>query len=309
MKIVSLNINGIKTHWHKLKNLMEIEKNWNIMCVQETHRGDKNKIQNWGEKNNLQYYPNHIDRDEIWIDKEEKKRLYFKGTGIFLKKELERHYTIKSEIVQEHRIQVLELKNRETGQKVNVYNVYGPPDVGRWQTKVYLTLTNHIEKEPDNAVVCGDFNIVTDRLDSKNITNFKLTPAAKNWKAFTNIHKIRDVWRWRNPHKKLYTVTKTFQARRIDRVYAAGRLLPHITKCTYDINTISDHTFLAKMTVQEPEDTRWGHGVWKNDARNYEDEGLQTEIEKLYKKAKKTNISTMIYTNGGTTPKIRSRPT
>lgn len=132
---------------------------------------------------NTNLNPNHIDKDEIWTDMVEKKRLYFKGTGIILRKELERQYANNWD-VQEDRIQVLELTNKETGQKVNVYNVYEPSDVGRWQTKVYLTLTSHIEKEPDKQLSV-ETSILWQTIDSKNVTNFELTPAAKNWRAFT----------------------------------------------------------------------------------------------------------------------------
>lgn len=79
--------------------------------------------------------------------------------------------------------------------------MYGPSDVGKYHTDFYKDLTKQIEKSPESAVICGDFNIVTDKLDSKNIENFKLTPAAKVWKIFTDVYKLRDIWRWRNQLK------------------------------------------------------------------------------------------------------------
>lgn len=84
--------------------------------------------------------------------------------------------------------------------------------MGKTQTDTYEKVT----RTPHNTIVAGDFNIIKDPLDAKNNKNFKMTPAAKHWKNYTEAYKLRDIWRWRNPRLKLIhnNKNKTIQTSR-----------------------------------------------------------------------------------------------
>lgn len=286
MDIISVNVNGMNAHWQKIKNLLKTDKNWKIACIQETHRMNLDKIKKWAETNGITYYSNHIENNTNWVDAEENKKLYFKGTGIFIKNEMHEDYKIMNTIVKEHRIQYIKLTDKKTDQATKIWNIYAPAHVGRIQTETYKILTDNLSIEPHTTIVCGDFNIVTETIDVKDATNFKLTPAAKIWRSFIRVHKYRDVWRWHNTWKKLYTVIKTRQSRRVDRIYVSDDLL-HNSRTQYKLNTIADHTFFQKITIKRTEQARWGKNYWKNDTRLYEDEELRTLIQKIHHKCNK----------------------
>lgn len=286
LNITTANVNGMTGHWHRIKNEIKTNKNCSIMCLQETHRADINRIQIWAERNNLMYFPNHLNKDEPWVDTEEKKTLYFKGTGIFARKDLLERYNIEEKIIKQHRIQCIILTDKETKQNTKIWNIYGPADVGKIQTETFRTLAEEIAKDPHATVICGDLNIVIDPLDAKYNTNFKLTPAAKIWKNFVTTHKIKDIWRWHNPRKRLYTVIKKNQSRRVDQTYISNDLF-HNTRSCYGVNTISDHIFLQRTKIKKPVYTKWGNGAWKNDCRQYEEEELRKGIKKIHEKCTK----------------------
>lgn len=119
-----------------------------------------------------------------------------------------------------------------------IWNIYGTADVGKYQTSIYRKLTDELIKTTYTKIICGDFNIITEPQDAK---KKKLcTPAAKIWKKYTEVDNIKYAWRWRNPRRMIYTVSKTHQARRVDRIYTSDHLLAKITRCVYKLNTTLD---------------------------------------------------------------------
>lgn len=120
MEIISMNANGLETHWFKIKNLLKRDTNWNIICIQETHRFDMNKVSKWAEQNEFLYYSNHVNVGQNWTDTEQKKKLYYRGSGIFIIKEMETKFEIHHRIVREDRVQALSLTDKETKEDTTI---------------------------------------------------------------------------------------------------------------------------------------------------------------------------------------------
>lgn len=188
---------------------------------------------------------------------------------------------IDHEIIIPHRLQKLEICDN-TGPLKRIFNVYAPSDVGAKQTNFYKTLTHTIGNNPTKTVVTGDFNMITDDIDAKYTTNFKLTPAAKVWKYYTDAADLIDVFRNRFPHRRLYTVMKHHQSRRIDRSYTSSDLENKVTSFRYTVNTVSDHMYVINFSIKSDCHIRWGKAQWRNNVSLYKEPEVKDILQIVY---------------------------
>ena len=288
--ILSANVNGLKSHWVKIKNMIRTRKP-DIFCLQETHKIDKIMIDKWASRNNYKIFYNCLDKNEKWIDKQDKKKLYFAGTAIFLKyNDVFRNYTILHEILVSHRAQILKFENDKHVESINIINIYAQSDVGKSQTDFYKKMSNDIDSNNKNTVICGDFNMILDPIDCKNTHKFILTAAAKVWRDFTIRSESIDIFRYKYPKKKIYTVYKKHQSRRIDRIYISKNLEYFVKDTRYEINYFSDHLFQQKLVLIQNKKLKWGSGIWRNNVSHFKELRLEELISELFYRAKNEKV-------------------
>lgn len=189
-------------------------------------------------------------------------------------------FDIKHVITIEHRAQKIIIENEEN--TTEIWNVYAPADVGRIQTNFYKKLRRLIKPERDRKIICGDFNTVYDKRDVKFTENFKITAAAKIWLDTSKQNGLLDIFRSRNPFKRIFTLKKSQQERRIDRIYCSKEIQMEIQEFLYRINTMSDHLYIGTITIRKKNRNKWGQGLWKNNLDLYNNRSIKSEIEELY---------------------------
>lgn len=172
-----MNINSMHRIWNKLKLILEGRK-LDILCIQETHRIDKELIKKECDKLKYITHFNCIDnKNETENVLPNDKKLYYQGTAILVKKELQQ---IKEKIIiVKHRAQKISLKNREC--TTEVWNVYAPTDVGKQQTDFFKVLNRRMKTKISRKIICGDFSVICHKIDARVVDNFRLTAAAKSW--------------------------------------------------------------------------------------------------------------------------------
>lgn len=136
--------------WNKLKTVLEGKK-LDILCIQETHKLDKEQIRKECDKLKYTTYFNCIDKNEKWNVLSNDKKLYYQGTLIIIKKELAETHQINEEIIVKHRAQKMRLKNRD--HTTEIWNVYAPTDVGKKQTEFFKVLNRRMKTKINRKII------------------------------------------------------------------------------------------------------------------------------------------------------------
>lgn len=193
MKIVSWNVNGIKSVINK--NFIEVFKNMNadIFCVQET----KTQEQQLEVKDYFQYW-NYAEKKG------------YSGTAIFTKIEpLDVIYGINDEeLDNEGRVITLEYEDFYI---VNTYTPCYQKSIARqnyrmnWDEKFIEYIEKLVWKK--NVIICGDFNVAYQEIDFGNINKEILGFTDEERRQFYNLINIGfiDVFRFKNPNYRKYT--------------------------------------------------------------------------------------------------------
>lgn len=193
MKIVSWNVNGIKSVINK--NFMEVFKNMNadIFCIQETKTQEQQL-----ELNNYFQYWNYANKKG------------YSGTAIFTKIEpLDVIYGINDEeLDDEGRVITLEYEDFYI---VNTYTPCYQKSIARqnyrmnWDEKFIEYIEKLVWKK--NVIICGDFNVAYQEIDFGNVNKEILGFTDEERRQFYNLLNIGfiDVFRFKNPNYRKYT--------------------------------------------------------------------------------------------------------
>lgn len=193
MKIVSWNVNGIKSVINK--NFMEVFKNMNadIFCIQETKTQEQQL-----ELNNYFQYWNYANKKG------------YSGTAIFTKIEpLDVIYGINDEeLDDEGRVITLEYEDFYI---VNTYTPCYQKSIARqnyrmnWDEKFIEYIEELVWKK--NVIICGDFNVAYQEIDLGNVNKEILGFTDEERRQFYNLLNIGfiDVFRFKNPNYRKYT--------------------------------------------------------------------------------------------------------
>lgn len=193
MKIISWNVNGIKSII-KNGNFNEIlNKNPDVLCLQEVKSAEIPQIEGYIAINNPCF-----DRPNFY------------GTAVYTKIE---PLSVKKgfndgEFDTEGRVIRLEFEN------FNLYNVYAPSGASsdeklKRKYRFYDELTAYFKKSNKPAIVCGDFNRISGEIDAKIPKNIKnksgFMPEEQEWfndiltryiDAFRKFHSEGDNFTW-----------------------------------------------------------------------------------------------------------------
>lgn len=193
MKIVSWNVNGIKSVINK--NFLEVFKNMNadIFCVQET----KTQEQQLEVKDYFQYW-NYAEKKG------------YSGTAIFTKIEpLDVIYGINDEeLDNEGRVITLEYEDFYI---VNTYTPCYQKNIARqnyrmnWDERFIEYIEEFVWKK--NVIICGDFNVAYQEIDLGNVNKEILGFTDEERRQFYNLLNIGfiDTFRFKNPNYRKYT--------------------------------------------------------------------------------------------------------
>lgn len=204
MKIVSWNVNGIKSVINK--NFMEVFKNMNadIFCIQETKTQEQQL-----ELNNYFQYWNYANKKG------------YSGTAIFTKIEpLDVIYGINDEeLDDEGRVITLEYEDFYI---VNTYTPCYQKSIARqnyrmnWDEKFIEYIEKLVWKK--NVIICGDFNVAYQEIDFGNVNKEILGFTDEERRQFYNLLNIGfiDVFRFKNPNYRKYTWWKNDKREIVD---------------------------------------------------------------------------------------------
>lgn len=193
MKIISWNINGLKSLM-KSGNFNEIlNEKPDILCFQEVKSAEMPQIEG---------YYSYLFPSQIGVN--------YSGVAFYTKIE---PISVKkgfgySEFDKEGRVIRLEFEN------FNLFNIYSPTGGGskddfQHKTEFYNKLTEYIKKSNKANIICGDFNRISAEIDAKNVKNIinksGFKPNEQEWfkeiltqyvDAFRKFHKEGDMFTW-----------------------------------------------------------------------------------------------------------------
>ena len=193
MKLVSWNVNGLKSTLNK--GFIEVFKNMNadIFCIQEI-KTQEEQI----ELDDYYQYWNYSDKKG------------YSGTAIFTREEPINVYMGMNDekFDQEGRIITLEFENYFV---VNTYTPCYQKNIERqnfrmeWDEK-FLEYIEELESRKD-VIICGDFNVAYQEIDLGNINKEILGFSDEERKQFYNLLNIGfvDSFRYKNPNYKKFT--------------------------------------------------------------------------------------------------------
>jgi exonuclease III len=276
IKIINQNVQGIKGQQKKKKVLEWAKrKNFDLMTMQEAHI----------ERENLK------DWTDVW-----KGNIIFscgtnrsKGVVILVRENLE-HEVIEETSDEEGRWVIATIKLK--GVTLTIANYYGPNDddpshLGKMIDELYRI-------KPSKLVVAGDFNLVQniniDKHGGLPRTNFKCQKLLKEW---MEEEEISDIWRVKNPDKRVYTWISKTQHKvmsRLDFILLSDTLQTNYIDSSIIPGYMSDHA-CTTLTLRIPEGDR-GKGFWKYNSQLSTYPELKTQIESIIKVTIEENKNT-----------------
>ena len=169
MKLISWNVNGIKSRYDdgKLNDIFNL--NPDIFCIQELKQKPNNLSNDilHHEGYNSYFYPTTANHDN-WGT-----ATYTKIEPITIKEGFERN----NKFNREGRIQKIEFNQFE------LYNVYFPSGANKERKDLkyefYDIFTRYVKKSKKPQVICGDFNRIASNIDDFNIKKHKYNIGSK----------------------------------------------------------------------------------------------------------------------------------
>ena len=173
--------------------------------------------------------------------------------------------------------------------RVSLGNVYGPnndcPDI-------YIELFEHIESfSNDHRIIAGDFNLVLDldldKHGGRKATNHRAANVVRTYMEDTD---LVDIWRHKNPDKRMYTWCRKnpeYLASRLDFYLCSFGLVNLVTKVCITPGFKTDHSAI-KIEISLVDDIR-GRGFWKLNCSCLTNPEYITEIKKVINKTLEDN--------------------
>ncbi len=261
VKIITLNINGLKTNAREnhLNNFIQ-RHTPDILALQET---------------NVNELPLLINSYECIINNniENKKS----GTIIIYKKSLD---------IQSHEKSPDGRIIRAVFENLTIVNLYAPTQKETAQTRHHFFLNrvpSYIKPNDTNLFLLGDFNSVINPLDRSG--TFK--QINKNLKNLIKSAKLIDCFRFVHPSEINYTFVCPNGKSRIDHIYMESTNRNRIISCTHEIYAFSDHSAVI-LTIDEnvTPRKRKNYETWKLNTSHLQDETFKEHSSILLNQAK-----------------------
>ena len=245
MKIITININGLKKH-HLLLIQYILKNNIDICCIQEVlcKRNDSifNKIEK--ETKGIFYVNSNYHQH---------------GTAILIRGKL-LDSNIKNIDIQENifnnRLVHIQIKTEEI---INIFNIYAPVEIIP-KTEFYLKLNNYLTNYfHDINILLGDFNYVSDNKDRNHSLNYYDKKISKIFNY--NTLNLLDTFRTINMDNLEYTYKHAnITMSRLDRIYISQFMATKIQKINHT-DWITDHRIVELHIDLEP-NKKWGNYYW-----------------------------------------------
>jgi exonuclease III len=250
-------------------------KKFDIMTIQEAHIM-KEDINMWKDvwKGNILYSSGSNNS---------------RGVAILIRENLE-HEVIAEKNDNNGRWQIAKIKMK--GTTITIANYYGPNDDNPSHLE---DMINEIHKiEPEKLIVTGDYNLVMNiDIDKKGglpRTNFKCQKLLKSWMEELE---LSDIWRIKNPEKRVYTwVSKTNVKvmSRLDFILMSDSLQTSHIDSNIIPGYMSDHA-CTTLTIKVPNGER-GKGFWKYNSKLSTHKVLKEQIRETIKTTIEENQET-----------------
>ena len=265
MKILNVNINGIKSKYEKIVEYINNNK-YDIVNLQEVHlkRKETNIISKLEDDTKSFAFINSSHSQHGVITLIRNNILQFKTKQIESK---------ENEFLNRFlHIQI------ETDEIINIINIYAPVN-GQNYEKLYFyqKLKEHLSKFKNQIIILsGDFNYVTDKEDRENGFDY-WDKRLNNIINFENLN-LKDAFKTINPEVTNFTTKRS----RIDRFLISNFLLTKIDLILHK-EYISDHKAI-ELTLKFDKFQKWGRGYWKINNNYLNDKNFQKEIRETIRK-------------------------
>ena len=252
IKMCSININGLNNKLDVIQNLIE-DNQIDIMCIQEIHLLDENKLENWSKIFNYKVLINQIyELPKMKFSKE--------GTIIILNQNIINNYKIKEELIYKNRIQYVNIENEN--ENFSIFNCYFSNKTNERMNQMKM-LNEKTKMIKNNIIILGDFNFIEDKLDTKNEHLFKISKDKIEFQKLKEENDLIDIYRKCNKNKKIYTYQNRKGATRIDRIYISSSFKPLVENIKYTPTIKTDHILMPVLQIKTTPKTRWGPGKYK----------------------------------------------
>lgn len=251
LKILSLNCRGLKNE-KKRKSIFNICKQYDIVCIQESHiiESVKNTWEiEWGGKLIASYGSSRSKGQLVLLNK------YLKFENLVL--------------LQPSSDRVLAISFCINNIDYKIINIYGPSEKN--ERHALLDLLSNFNFQ--NTILCGDFNIVmSNDLDVISGDHHNLREI-NNVEKFILDHNLVDVWRFLNNEKKEFTWSRPtpFIARRLDYMFVCNELICKIDNCAHIEVPFTDHKGVS-LIFKPPDTAGVGNSLWKFNESLLQDE-------------------------------------
>ena len=243
VSIVSANVRGLgnATKRHSIFNYYR--KRCNILCLQETH-STKESIEFWRNEWGGDIYTSHGESDS-------------RGVAILINPQ----YDISVENIQQDQDgRVLAMDCKKNDYTFSICVIYAP---NTDKPEFFVKVVEILQKMNDNRIMVGDFNLVLEDIDSKNVktNNEKASCVVKN---IMEELMLVDIWRMRNNEKKRYTHIRAkpkFAGRCLDFAVIESGICDKIGDCFYLPGILSDHS--SMYLCLDVDVNERGKGYWK----------------------------------------------
>lgn len=242
LKTISWNVNGLnnKNKRNQIAHVL-LKKNWDLICLQETHVIGKHKRVLSNKRLGLDF----VTSDKV------KKR----GVVIYIKEKYDPQLLYKDE---HGRVVVVQMVFH--GEKIVVVGIYAPNEK---KSAFFLELDNILMEWMDQKMILmGDFNgVVTPNMDR--LTKRQDGKEGKLPRSFfdmVNNLGLTDVWRFKNPTAKQFTFFSNPNQSwgRIDSIWVSRELVQNLIKSEIWPRTLSDHSAVSmELKGREVKTARW----------------------------------------------------
>lgn len=140
-------------------------------------------------------------------------------------------------------------------------NIYSPNED---KPEFFVKVAEAIETfDNRNIIWGGDFNLVLDTVLDRYQSTHNNHKSLEIVKAYMNEASLNDVWRIKNPDKKIYSWfrRRPFAMSRIDLFLISNSIMNLVSECELSVTPMSDHSLLT-LTLRTTLQSR-GPGLWQ----------------------------------------------
>ena len=267
-KIVSLNVRGINNNMKRRKIFTFLKRsNADVCFLQETFSCK--------------------DKESIWTSEWGSKCIFAHGqsnscgVAIMFKRK-----PVIEEIVRDLEGRKLHVKIKINEHTYGLSNIYAP---NHDNPSFFEDTFNEIHNlNCTHNVVGGDFNVIQDPKLDRNVDRIYHKRSHEVIKNFKNSNDYCDLWRARNPDKKVFTYMASKERlawSRIDYFLTSNTLQNNCIKATIEASVSSDHSLIGLEIMTEVQ--KRGPGVWKLNNTLLTDDNFIDELKNIIKGCKR----------------------